>query len=341
MTPANFPGGTSWAIRHYTRWTPTRDEQWQVGGPDRLQLAGMPGVVLAGPENGRSADDIADPFRDSLDHGNSGSESGSPQRRRGLDTDDRRVCQCGPSPCWPTELDHPRRGRPVNHDLNPEAMHPDIPGMVSWLGSSRTAAIGKSSGPQRRRSSSDRARGQTRWKPVVGRPHRSHDHRRDRPVRRARARPQAGRRNHHSATTLRGAARPPRTGEHRTALMRRTSTQGARSSAHVVSDSLEYQWSDLVAAADLLVLGSSSGTAVLLDVLAAGRPVVAPADPAIAQPVVPAIVGLVYRPGDVSGMTEALRRLVSAPAPRREMGGRARQVARRHHLERQCAQTVR
>jgi glycosyltransferase involved in cell wall biosynthesis len=123
------------------------------------------------------------------------------------------------------------------------------------------------------------------------------------------------------------------TGEQRAAVMRRTSAQGVGSSVHAVSDSYDYQWSDLVAAADLVVLGSSSGTAVLLDVLAAGRPVVAPADPAIVQLVVPAIVGLVYRPGDVSGMAEALLRLVTTPVLRRGMGSRARQAARRHHLE--------
>lgn len=131
------------------------------------------------------------------------------------------------------------------------------------------------------------------------------------------------------------------TGQHRTTLMRRTSAQGVRSSVHAISDSYDYQWSDLVAAADVVLLGSSSGTAALLDVLAAGRPVIAPANPAIVQLVVPAIVGLVYRQGDVSGMTEALRRLVSTPVLRRGMGGRARRAARRHHLEKQCAQTVR
>ena len=123
------------------------------------------------------------------------------------------------------------------------------------------------------------------------------------------------------------------TGEQRTAVMRRTSAQGVGSSVHVVSDSCDYRSSDVIAAADLVVLGSSSGTAVLLDVLAAGRPVVAPADPETVQLVVPAIVGLVYRPGDVSGMAEALRRLVTTPVLRRGMGGRAGHVARRHHLE--------
>lgn|GEM_PF-1850013 len=130
-------------------------------------------------------------------------------------------------------------------------------------------------------------------------------------------------------------------GEQRAAVMSRTSAQGVGSSVHAVSDSCDCRWSDVVAAADLVVLGSSSGTAMLLDVLAAGRPVVAPADPETVQLVVPAIVGLVYRPGDVSGMAEALRRLVSTPVLRRGMGGRARQAARRHRLEKQCAQTVR
>jgi glycosyltransferase involved in cell wall biosynthesis len=116
-------------------------------------------------------------------------------------------------------------------------------------------------------------------------------------------------------------------------VLRRASAHGVGSSVHVVSDSCDYRWSDLFAVADLVVLGSSSGTDMLLDVLAAGRPVVAPADPATAELVVPAIVGLVYQPGDVSGMAESLLRLVTTPVLRRGMGGRARQVARRRRLE--------
>jgi hypothetical protein len=72
-------------------------------------------------------------------------------------------------------------------------------------------------------------------------------------------------------------------GEQRTAVRRRASAQGVGSSVHVVTDSCDYRWSDVVAAADLVVLGSSSGTAMLLDVLAAGRPVVAPANPETVQ----------------------------------------------------------
>jgi glycosyltransferase involved in cell wall biosynthesis len=93
------------------------------------------------------------------------------------------------------------------------------------------------------------------------------------------------------------------------------------------------QWSNLVAAADLVVLSSSSSTTTLLDVLAAGRPVIAPDDPATVQLVVTGIAGLVYRPGDVCGMEKALLRLLTTPVLRRGMGGRARQVARRHRLE--------
>ena len=110
---------------------------------------------------------------------------------------------------------------------------------------------------------------------------------------------------------------------------------------YVVGDSGDYRWSDLVAAADLVVLGNSSGTATLLNVLAAGRPVVAAADAMTVQLGVPAIVGLIYQPGDVSGMAEALLRLATTPVLRRGMGGRARQVARRHHLENPRAESLR
>lgn len=122
-------------------------------------------------------------------------------------------------------------------------------------------------------------------------------------------------------------------GEQRATVLTRTSAQGVGSSVHAVSDSCDYRWSDVVAAADLVVLGGSSGTAMLLDVLSAGRPVVAPVNPETVRLVVPAIVGLVYQPGDVSGMAQALLRLVTTPMLRRGMGGRARQVVRRHHLE--------
>jgi glycosyltransferase involved in cell wall biosynthesis len=122
-------------------------------------------------------------------------------------------------------------------------------------------------------------------------------------------------------------------GAQRTTLMRRIFAQGFGGSVHAARDYGDDRWSNLVAAADLVVLSSSSGTAALLDVLAAGRPVVAPADAATVQLVVPAIAGLVYRPGDASGMEGALLRLLTTPVLRRGMGARARRVARRRHLE--------
>jgi glycosyltransferase involved in cell wall biosynthesis len=123
------------------------------------------------------------------------------------------------------------------------------------------------------------------------------------------------------------------TGVGTTTVMLRTAAKGFGGNVHAFRDSCDDRWSNLVAAADLVVLGSSSGTTILLDVLAAGRPVVAPAEPATVQLVVPGIAGLVYRPGDVSGMEGALLRLLTTPVLRRGMGGRARQVARRHRLE--------
>jgi glycosyltransferase involved in cell wall biosynthesis len=122
-------------------------------------------------------------------------------------------------------------------------------------------------------------------------------------------------------------------GAQRATVIRRISAQGFGSNVHLFNDSGDDRSADLVAAADLVALSSSSGTATLLDVLAAGRPVVAPAHPETVELVVPGIAGLVYPPGDVSGMTSALQRLLAAPVLRRGMGCRATSVARRHHRE--------
>jgi glycosyltransferase involved in cell wall biosynthesis len=230
----------------------------------------------------------------------------------------------------------------VNHYLNPETMHPDIP----EDGDLTTLIAGRSHrGTVRVAAPSIKQRPRTRLDPVDARslvglaglstivaigPFDDHAH-----AQQLAAAFITVRRQREVQLVLLGD------GEQRTAVTRRTAALGVGSSVHVVSDSCDYRWSDLVAAADLVVLGSSSGTAMLLDVLAAGRPVVAPADPATVQLVVPAIVGLVYQPGDVYGMAEALLRLLTTPVLRRGMGGRARQVARRHHLEKQCAETLR
>jgi glycosyltransferase involved in cell wall biosynthesis len=77
----------------------------------------------------------------------------------------------------------------------------------------------------------------------------------------------------------------------------------------------------------------------LLEVLAVGRAVVAPINPATIRLVVPASAGLVYRPGDVSGMAAALLRLLTSPALRHGMACRAGEVARRHQLQKRLQQS--
>jgi glycosyltransferase involved in cell wall biosynthesis len=95
----------------------------------------------------------------------------------------------------------------------------------------------------------------------------------------------------------------------------------------------KHRWSDLIAAADVVVPSTTTGSRALLDVMAVGRPVVAPANPATVQLVVPASAGLVYRQGDMSGMSAALLRLLTTSALRHGMACRAREAAQRHHLE--------
>jgi glycosyltransferase involved in cell wall biosynthesis len=129
------------------------------------------------------------------------------------------------------------------------------------------------------------------------------------------------------------------TGLHRVTVMRRALAQGVRTNVHIEKDLTGDRWADLIAAADVVVVPSqAAGPITLLDVLAAGRPVVAPAQPAAARLIVPSSVGLVYRQGDVTGMARALLRLMVSPALRTGMGCRAREVARRQHWQRTAQQ---
>ncbi len=128
------------------------------------------------------------------------------------------------------------------------------------------------------------------------------------------------------------------TGIERATIMRRTLAQGFRTSVHVERDLTGERWADLIAAADVVVPGVVAGPITLLDVLAAGRPVVVPADPVAVQLVVPASAGLVYRPGDVPAMARALLRLLASPALRTGMGCRASEVARRYQRQRMALQ---
>ena len=124
-------------------------------------------------------------------------------------------------------------------------------------------------------------------------------------------------------------------GVHRPVVIRETAERAVGKSVHVVRNPSDYRWSDLIAAADLVVLGSSSGTTTLLNVLAEGRAGGRHRRPGNRGAGSPGIVleVLVYPPGDVSGMAGALLRLLTTPLLRRGMGGRARQVARRYRLE--------
>ena len=102
-------------------------------------------------------------------------------------------------------------------------------------------------------------------------------------------------------------------GIQRATVCETTLAQGVRPSVHVERDLTGERWADLIAAADVVVPSVAAGPITLLDVLAAGRPVVAPTDPAAVQLVVPASVGFVYRPGDVPAMARALLRLLVSP----------------------------
>ena len=122
------------------------------------------------------------------------------------------------------------------------------------------------------------------------------------------------------------------TGPQRTTIVRRAFAHGVGSNVHPLRNFPAGRRSDVIAAADVVVPSTASGSMCLLDVLSACRPVVAPIDPTTMRLVVPTSAGLVYRPGDVSGMASALLRLLTTPALRHGMACRAGEVALRHPL---------
>ena len=117
--------------------------------------------------------------------------------------------------------------------------------------------------------------------------------------------------------------------------VRRAVPHSAETRVYTFDPSSEQLWSEVVAAADLVVLSTASGSRTLLDVLAAGRAVVVPDAPTTVRLVVPSSAGLVYRPGDVSGMAAAISRLLTKPSLCDGMAARAREVARRY--QQSCA----
>jgi glycosyltransferase involved in cell wall biosynthesis len=121
------------------------------------------------------------------------------------------------------------------------------------------------------------------------------------------------------------------TGPQRSAVMRRVFACGLGADVHLRNSFPASRWSDSVAAADVVAVPSiKSGPTNLLEVMAVGRAVVAPVDPASVRLVLPTSAGLLYRPGDVYGMATALLRILTSPTLRHGMGCRAAEVARRH-----------
>ena len=123
-------------------------------------------------------------------------------------------------------------------------------------------------------------------------------------------------------------------GTQRAAVLRRTFAHGVRASVHAVRYHSASLRMDFIAAADLVVPSPTSGLTALIDVLAAGRPVVAQANPVTVRLLVPSSAGLVYRPRDVRGMAAALLRLLTRSGLRHRMAARAAEVARRHRQQR-------
>ncbi|WP_009473017.1 glycosyltransferase family 4 protein [Rhodococcus sp. JVH1] len=123
------------------------------------------------------------------------------------------------------------------------------------------------------------------------------------------------------------------TGAQRETVVRRAAANSVATDVHLVEDPSGQQWTDLMAAADFVMPNSTSGATTLLEVLAAGRAVVVPEHPATVGLVLPTSAGLVYRPGDVYGMAQAMLRLLTTPELRDGMAARARDAATRSRGE--------
>lgn len=121
------------------------------------------------------------------------------------------------------------------------------------------------------------------------------------------------------------------TGRERSTVVRCAFAHGVGSDVHLLGSD-PAGWSDVVAAADVVIPGTASETTSLLDVLSAGRPVVAPIDLTTTRLVLLTSTGLLYRRGDVNAMAAALLRILTNPTLRHGMTCRASAVTCRRPL---------
>jgi glycosyltransferase involved in cell wall biosynthesis len=97
------------------------------------------------------------------------------------------------------------------------------------------------------------------------------------------------------------------TGAYRSAVVRRAAGYGMPNRVHLVGDRVGRSRSSLLAVADVIVPSPTTGTGMLLDLMAAGRAVAASASPVATRLILPAAAGPLYWPRDVSAMTAANR----------------------------------
>jgi glycosyltransferase involved in cell wall biosynthesis len=122
------------------------------------------------------------------------------------------------------------------------------------------------------------------------------------------------------------------TGVGRSLVVRRAAERALQTRLVLVEEPVGQRRSQLLATADLVIPGPGTMADSLVEVMAASRAVVAPANAVTAELVMPHSAGLLYAPGDVSAMIAAVARLLAHPELRHQMGSRASQVAQRHRM---------
>jgi glycosyltransferase involved in cell wall biosynthesis len=123
------------------------------------------------------------------------------------------------------------------------------------------------------------------------------------------------------------------TGAGRSLVVRRAAERALQTRLVLVEELVGPRRSQLLDTADLVIAGPGTTPDAILEVMAASRAVVAPANGVTAQLVMPHSAGLLYAPGEASAMTTAVARLLAHPGMRDQMGSRASQVAKNHRLQ--------